>query len=516
MAQSLARTTIVITIIALIGKILGLFRDVLIASTFGAGATSDAFFLANTVIMLIVSLIMQAINTTTIPSLSLVEHKYGITRKNELANNLLHIMILLSITLVVLSTFFSPILVKIIAPGFQQDQYTLAIRLTQIGLPAIILMSISGIFRSYLHSEKKFTESALSDLFINVIGIITLLFIANYLGIEVLMISFLVALILQICMQLYGIRKTAFSYSFIINFKDKEVRKIAYLTIPVFFSVGIGNINKMIDNAMASTLAQGSISALTYASKINNLVLGVLITSIITVIFPYFTKAVAKEDYNELSKLFAQGMNVILIITLPISIVIIIFAEPIITLLFQRGSFDSIATKVTSEALAFYSVSLIGMSCRLLLIKIYYALQDTKTPLVNGLIAVIVNIVLNIILIGPMEHKGLALATSIASTVLPLFLILKLKKKIVEVDLSKLAITFGKITFASLIMGIGLYTSKYMLDSVNTNWFSYLIFLTCAAILGSIIYFVCILFLKVEGVNLITSLILKRIKIIKK
>lgn len=512
MGHKVAKTTIIITLIALLGKMLGLIKDALIASTFGAGSVSDAFFLSNTVIMLITSLILQAINTTTIPVLADVEVRGGKRSKNKLANNLLHIMTILSVLIVILSFIFVPQIISLIAPGFENEQYELAVRLTQIGLPAIILMSISGVLRGYLHSESLYTENAVSDLFINILGIITLIFIANQYGVESLMISLLIAIVLQILTQSLGLRKTSYRYKPFINIKDKNAWKIAYLTAPVFLSVGISNINKMIDNAMASTLTEGSISALNFAGKINTLVLGVFITSIITVIFPLLSKAAAKRDYEELKKIFLRGMNIILLITVPVTIAIIVLAKPIIEILFERGSFDSVATKVTSEALMFYSFALIGMSCRLILIKIYYSLQDTKTPLINGIITVLVNVILNIILIGFMEHKGLALATSISSTVLPILLLYNLEKKIGHLNLSKLFITSVKIAISSLIMGVSLYLLyNQILNPFEYNWLGKFIMLLILTIVGITIYSISIYLFRVEGMNGFIKTIIKRL-----
>lgn len=208
---------------------------------------------------------------------------------------------------------------------------------------------------------------------------------------------------------------------------------------------------------MASSLVAGSISALNYANRLNGLILGVFITAITTVIFPLLSKEFSEDNIKGVKKIMGYGVNLILLITIPAAVGLIVLSTPIVEVAFERGEFDSTATIMTSKALIFYAIGLVAMSLRLLIDRVYFSLQDTKTPMVNGAISVVFNIVLNLILVQFMGHAGLAFATSIATTIATLLLFYRLKKKIGSLG-TMLYIKCGiKSGFASLVMGIAAY-----------------------------------------------------------
>ena len=173
--------------------------------------------------------------------------------------------------------------------------------------------------------------------------------------------------------------------------------------MPVLLGSAVRQINGVVDKTLASELIEGSISALTYAQRINDMVIAVFVMAITTVVFPMLSQAFSQGDDNQLKKILNQGVNIILLVTVPATIGMILLAEPIVRIFFERNAFDAQATFMTSGALVFYSIGLVGSSLRLMLNKVFYSFHDTKTPMINGAMAVMLNIVLNLLFIRPWD-----------------------------------------------------------------------------------------------------------------
>ena len=225
------------------------------------------------------------------------------------------------------------------------------------------------------------------------------------------------------------------------------------------------------------------------------------------------SKEAAKESLEGFKGLIRNGFSVILLITIPASVGMMVLAQPIVRLAFERGSFDPLATKMTSVALIFYSVGLVGTALRLLMNKVFYSLQDTKTPMYNGFLSLGLNIVFNLILIKHLAHGGLALATSIATSVTTGALIYRLRQKIGSLRMSKMALSGFKSLFSSLIMGIIVYLTYYPLESrVLGNTILELAILLGVASLGAAVYFLIIYLLKVEEISWFVKLFKNKLR----
>ena len=320
------------------------------------------------------------------------------------------------------------------------------------------------------------------------------------------MVTSVVATASQILIQIPGMKKSGYRYKFILDFKDKYVKKIVYLIPPVLISVGINDINKIIDKSLASTLADGSISALTYANRLDTLILSIFISALATVIFPILSAEANKRNYDGLKKVIISALNIILLITIPATIGMIILANLIVRLAFERGAFDSTATQMTVGALVFYSVGLVGTSTKLMLNRVYYSLQDTKTPMINSIIAVIINVAFNFILIKPMAHRGLALATSISAIVTSIILLYGLRKRLGAFGFLNSVKCGLKSLVAASVMGV----SVYFLDKGLTGYLSgstmlELLALIITIAIGGLIYLGLIYLFKVEEIEWVVS-----------
>lgn len=244
----------------------------------------------------------------------------------------------------------------------------------------------------------------------------------------------MVAGILASAVQLYSIIPTlksmGYKYERKLNFKDIYLKEASIMLMPIIIGLSVNRVNILIDKAIASTLPVGSISWLNYADDIIQLVLGIFITAIVTVFFPVISQEYNKEDIESLKRVMNKGVSLILKIAIPAMIILIILSEPIVKLLFERGEFGPKATYMTSQVLVYYALGLGSMALVLILTKIHYAIDDSTTPMKYGFIGVTANLFLNIILSKYMGTKGIALATSISTTLTTILLIKDLNNKI--------------------------------------------------------------------------------------
>lgn len=516
-SEKAAKSVLIIMFFTLASKILGFVREILIAAKFGSGVDTDSFFIALTATTLFTTLFTQAINTTMIPVLAEVEQNEGTVGKRNHTNNLLNIIMVISLFVVIIAWIFAPFIIRILAHGFEGEQFNQTVVLMRIGLPVLFFASAVGVFRGYLQSEMKFTESATAQFPFNFVYIFFLLFLADHLGIKGLMVASVVAVGAQIFIQIPGLKKVNYNYSLIFDIKDRYVKKILGLVSPVLISVAVSDINKIVDRSLASTLVDGSVSALNYSNRLKSLIIGIFTTAIVTVLFPLLSQKANKNNNIEFKNVLRYGINTILLITIPSTIGMIVLAEPIVRISFERGAFDAAASHMTTGALVFYSVGIVGMGLKTFLNRSYYALQDTKTPMYNGFIAIGINIVLNFILVQFMEHRGLALATSISAIISSLLLLYGLKKKIGPLGIKSMVMTGIKVLVASIVMGVAtLNVYRYLsLNFVGGTLIDLIVLLVSIGV-GALVYLLLIYLMKVKELFWFINLFKKKLSRKKK
>ena len=417
---------------------------------------------------------------------------------------------LISTGITIFAWILSPYIVKLVAHGFEGEQFKLAVQMMRIGLPVVICTGLAGVFRGYLQSESMFMEYSVSQFPYNFAYIFYLLILSSFFGIKGLMVTSVLAVFAQFLIQIPGARNTGFKYRLIINFKDEYIKRILHLVLPVLIGVSINDLNNIIDRSLASTLVEGSISALNYATRLNSFVLGILFQQYQQFYFRYYQ---GKQQVKHLIvlKTIRDGVNIILIITIPATVGMIVLAEPIVKVVFERGAFDAVATQMTSQALIFYTLGLVGTAMRIFLEKVFYSLKDTKTPMINGLVAVGLNIVLNFIFIGSMAHRGLALATSISVTMATLYLFYILYKKINGYYAAEIIKCSLKSIFASLIMAVIVQVCySFLIKRFTGSSIIELLVLLISTALGAGIYFIILYLLKVEELIWLISIIRKK------
>ena len=487
----------------LLSKILGFLRDLLITSEYGLSSQTDSYFIA----VIVCTIFFNLTNSGLISSLMIVSGSiHNQNQKNNYFSNFLIIFFFISLLITSLIYFWSPNLVKIFAYGFSDDKANLSYRLVKSGSLIVVFNFITSILIAYHQDRKKFITPAAQGIVLNIPLIIYLLFFNTIYGIEGLMVATLIGYILQSIiniMSAYVCDSRFLPKRNIINDNSALTFK---LMLPIFLGSIAGFINTLVDKTMASGLPDGIISAFSISLKFRQLFIGLFILSIITPLYSFLTKEI---DKNELINLSKKGMNLILFSAIPITMFLVFFSKELITVVFQHGTFNEADTKVVSNSLIFYSLGIIGVGSVGFFTKIFFALKQPKIPMIIAIVAVILNIFLNIVLINPLGYIGLPLATSLTSLVscILLFSFLRERKILAFSDFSNSLIKcFVSSCFS--IMSIFIISSAINVFIIpQSNYLVMLIILP----LFFIIYIISSFFLKLDPSVSLISILKKKI-----
>ncbi|HGS9477947.1 TPA: murein biosynthesis integral membrane protein MurJ, partial [Clostridioides difficile] len=379
----------------------------------------------------------------------------------------------------------------------------------------IIFIGITSVMSAFLQIKENFIVVGFGSIPYNIVIIISIM-LSTVFGPYILPIGAVVAMVVQLLFYMFFVKKTNYKYLYYLNFKDDSLIKLLALLSPVFIGVAVNQVNSLVDTTLASTLVKGSIPALTYADRLNGFVTGTFTASIVSVMYPMLSKLSAENNQKKFTSSVKSSINMIIISMIPISVASIFFATPVVRIIFERGAFDARATQMTATALIFYAVGMTAFGLRDILGKVFYSLQDTKTPMVNGIISVGVNIVLDLVLIKPMAHGGLALATSSSSIACILLLFLNLKRKVGYFGQDKIIKATLKSVVASLIMGVlSYFTYKFIFGILGLGTFNEFVSLAISVIVGGGIYTLLMTIFKVEEVDMILNIAKRKLHLKK-
>jgi putative peptidoglycan lipid II flippase len=500
------KTALIIMIITLFSKFLGFGRDIFLSYFFGASDISDAYLISQTVPKVIFGFIGVGIVTAYIPMNSRVIADSGEEKGSEFTSNFTNIILIIVTVILFIGMIFTEQITKMFALGFSGETLELTINFTKISLFGMYFTALVSIFSGYLQIKNNYIIPALIGFPLNIIVIISIL-IASKGNYNILALGTLLATASQFLLMLPFIKKEKFRYQFSLNIKDDRIIRTLYIALPVIVGTSVNQVNILVDRTIASSLAIGGISALNYANRLNLFIQGLFVTSIITVLYPTISAYASKLNYEGIKKALTESITIITIFVLPITIGTMIFSKQVIILLFGRGAFDYTAIQMTSTALFFYALGMLGFGLREVLARGFYAMQDTKTPMKNAALGMSINIILNIVLSRIIGVGGLALATSIAAIFTTILLFISLRKKIGPFGIKKISISFLKILFASLVMG---FISKVSFNYL-TAYLSQNLSLLIAIGIGATSYFVIIYFMNIEDVNGILAIFKKKL-----
>jgi putative peptidoglycan lipid II flippase len=356
---------------------------------------------------------------------------------------------------------FSPLLIRIIAPGFVEnpEKFGLTVTLNQILFPYLFFMGLFALSMGILNSLRHFFAPSIAPIFLNISIILSVLFFRSYFEIPVMALALgvLAGGVIQFLFQIPFLRKRGITFRFHFDFKHPAIRRIGSLMIPGLIGTAVYQINVFIDTIFASFLPGGSVSYLFFADRLMEFPLGIFGIAVGMASLPSLSGLASQGRKEEMRETLAFTLRLVFFISVPAMVGLIALKTPIIHLLFERGQFDPTATRMTAQALLCYSVGLWAIAGARTIAPAFYALQDTWTPLKIALICLGANVLFIVFLIHPLKHAGLALATSLSSTLNLVLLFWRLNLKMGGLDLRGTARSFLRILLCSLAMGFSAY-----------------------------------------------------------
>jgi putative peptidoglycan lipid II flippase len=358
----------------------------------------------------------------------------------------------------VLGILLAPFIVTIMAPGFSgsAEKFDLTVLLTKVMFPYILFIGLVALCMGILNALGHFAAPALAPVFLNLAMILSVFGFASFFKKPVigLGVGVLIGGMLQLAFQVPFLLKQKFFFWKKSPWYHPAVKQIGKLMMPAVFGSAVYQINILVGTLLASLLPEGSISYLYYADRLVQFPLGIFAIAIGTAVLPSLSRQAAAQDMEALRDTFAYAMRLLFFITMPAMIGLIVLGVPIVQLLFNRGAFDAITTRLTAEALLYYSLGLWAFSGVRIVVSTFYALQDTKTPVKVAIFSLLANIVFSLFLMGPMRHGGLALATSLSSMLNLAALLWFLKKRLGFIGGYSILKSLAISSAASIVMGL--------------------------------------------------------------
>ncbi|MDP3882681.1 MAG: murein biosynthesis integral membrane protein MurJ [Candidatus Staskawiczbacteria bacterium] len=494
-AKSISSASLILAISYLGSAVLGLFRDRLLAGTFGAGTELDVYYTAFTVpdfIALI--LIFGAISAAVIPIFSsclMKSEKDAWKYVSTLLNVFLGFLIIVCAILMVLT----PFIISIIAPGFSGEKKELAVLLMRIMFLSPIILGASNMISGILQVYHRFLVTALAPILYN-LGIITgILFFVPKFGLAGLAWGVVLGGILHLAIQLPSFFFSGFRYRPDFNFKDPGVLKTIKLMVPRSLGLGAGQLNTIAITAIASTLAAGSITVFNLANNLSSILVNAVAVSVATASFPSMSMAFLREENDEFLRKFSSIFRQIIFLVIPISLLLLILRAQIVRVVFGAGRFDWSDTKLTTACLGILAVNLVAQALILFLSKTFYAAHNTKIPAIISGLTVVANIVLSLAFVWLIKFSpdfyiflidflrlggvdnigviGLAIAYSVTAILEAGLLLYMFYKRFPALKTKEISESLYKILIASIIMVVLTFLTRQVLGSImnlQTFW----------------------------------------------
>ncbi len=420
-SEGLLRSSAVVGVMTMISRVLGLIRDVVVAGYFGASGASDAFFVAFKIPNFLRRLFAEgAFAQAFVPVLSEYRTQRDLDAVRLLVAKTAGSLgsVLLVVTL--LGSVGSPLLAMLFAPGFYMSgspSYDLAAEMLRITFPYLMLISLTAFAGAILNSYQRFAVPAFTPVLLNLCLIGSAVYLSPLFDPPIMALAWgvLMAGAVQLIFQMPFLARLRLLPMPQSGWKDEGVRRILRLMLPALFGVSVAQINLLLDTVLASFLQTGSVSWLYYSDRLAELPLGVFGIAIATVILPSLSRKHAEKSGEQFAQMLDWAVRMVLLIGLPAALALILLAEPLLTTLFHYGQMSDRDVEMAAMSLRAYGVGLLAFMLIKVLAPGYFSRQDTKTPVKIAVKAMVANMVFNLMLIVPLAHAGLALATALSA-----------------------------------------------------------------------------------------------------
>ena len=404
----------------LLSRILGFLRDIIIARMFGAGVDADAFFVAFRIPNFMRRLFAEgSFAQAFIPVLSEYHEQQPRAEVKDLVDSVTGVLGAILVVITTIGVLSAPWLVYAFAPGFTKDpqRYALTVDLLRITFPYLLFISLTALAGSILNAFGRFAVPAFTPVLLNLALIGCALLLAPLLPqpVMALAVGVFVAGVAQLAFQLPFLHRIGLLPKPRLRQRNPGVKRILTLMIPTLIGSSVAQVNLLFDTLIASFLTAGSVSWLYYSDRLMEFPLAMIGIAVGTVILPRLSRQQARADHQDFSHTLDWGLRLIVVIGLPAAIGLGLLALPVLSTLFQYGEFTADDATLSARSLLAYALGLPAFLLIKILVPGFYSRQDTKTPVRIAIIAMISNMALNVILVFPLAHAGLALATSLSA-----------------------------------------------------------------------------------------------------
>ena len=453
----IARAVGVLSGATALSRVLGFLRDMITASYFGATGNMDAFLVAFRLPNMLRSLFAEgSLTVAFVPVFVETLEKGGRERADRLGRIAFTLLGVVLIGVSLAGVLGAPLLVRLMAWGFsdEPEKFALTVNLTRLVFPYIGLIGLTALAGGMLNSLGDFASPAFAPVVLNIGMILGTVGLYHWVDPPVRAVAYGVLLggSWQLALQWRSLRRKGFVFRPDFHWRDEAVKRILVLLGPRVFGVAVYQVNIFVSTFLATWLPEGSVSYLYYAERLFQLPLGIFAVSVGTASLPSLSRLAARNDLEAFRETLVESFRMTAFIVLPAAVGLLVLAEPILTVLLQRGSFGPEATHATAQALAFFALTLIPVAGVKVVIPAYYALNDMKIPVTSAFWALGVDVVASVALMGPLRHSGLAAASALSNTANLLYLVYHLRSRVGPLPYRKLAGSVGRMVAATGVM----------------------------------------------------------------
>lgn len=534
-ASFLAQAAVVVMVATLLSRVFGFVREVVQAHYFGVSSAVDAYKVAFALPNLVRTLLADAaIASAFIPVFSSYLARDDKENAWKTASAVINLMCLILAIVVLFGMVFARQLIPILAPGFltgaKAGTLQLALLMSRIMFPAILLMAVAGLIMGILNSHEHFAAPAVAPVIWNLFIIGSVVIFASRVGIVSQAVGVTLGSVAMILFQIPFLRGRGGKYSWTLGLRHPGVKQVGELVVPVMISMAAIDINTVVDLRFASVLQTGAIAALDYAQRLRMLPLSIFAVAVSTVLFPTMSKQVALNNIKEFKESVSLGIRAIFMILIPAAVGLMVLSIPIVRLVYQHGHFGPEGTILTASSLFHYSVGIAAAGQLYLVNKAFYSLKDSRTPMIVGGITIVVNyftdwlFMIYLPVVAKMIHLpgslsflglplgGIALSTSTVAVVSFFVLISMLRKRLGGIDGARIMSTVLKVIVASVVMGVAAFFAWSLAASfLGLSTVAQAVSVVAAIACAACVYLGMLLLLKVEEVKTIYELTLERV-----
>ena len=496
--DKLLKTTALVTAVIILSKVFGLARDVITAGYFGTGVENDAYASAYTLFYLPVLLFNSCITATVVPLFVQEREQHSLQQSNHFASNALNLFAVAALVIAAVMYAFCQPIVNLVYQ-FDAEGIALTVKLTRIMLLGLVFNVSSIVISSLLNAMERFIAAQLTGFPLSVAVIVSVMLFAPKIGIEAVAWGVFAASVLQVVVLVPALMGW-FEYHPVLDLKDKRFHRLLKLAGPAVLSMGISEINHLIDRSLASGLPAGSISAMNYAYKLITFLLGILMVPLTTIMFSRMSRMASANDRQGLMASLRRSILLISVVALPVIAIGMVMAVDVVKMIYMRGNFTIDSVNLTAGVLLFYLIGVLAFGLRDFMNRTFHAIQDTKTPFKAACFVVALNIVLNLVLRRFLGANGLALATSISSFCGLLIMFVQLRRRMGPLGFRAIALEMGKIIIAAGVCAAACAAVGHALPQANGTLgaFGRLVAGTAA---GMIVYLAACLLLRVQALK---------------